>query len=135
MTDFIIQVGKEKPMSFPIITSCPVCNRQLQITQLKCKHCYTTIENDFHLSKLASLPKEQLHFVEVFLTCRGNIKEVEKALGISYPTVRGKLDEIIVALGHSPEKKQNEVNKKEIISLLGKGEITPEEAVEMLKKE
>lgn len=122
-------------MSFPMITTCPVCNQQLQITRLQCKHCHTTIENEFQLSKLASLTKEQLQFVEVFLTCRGNIKEVEKALGVSYPTVRGKLDEIIVALGHSPQKKQPDVNKKEIISLLENGEISPEEAVKLLKNE
>ncbi|PTM56457.1 DUF2089 domain-containing protein [Desmospora activa] len=122
-------------MSFPMITTCPVCSKQLQVTRLQCKHCHTTIENEFQLSKLASLAKEQLHFIETFLTCRGNIKEVEKALGISYPTVRGKLDEIIAALGHSPQKKQEVVNKKEIISLLEKGELSPEEAVKMLKKE
>jgi hypothetical protein len=121
-------------MTFPIITTCPVCSQQLQITRLQCAHCHTTIENEFQLSKLSSLAKEQLHFIEIFLTCRGNIKEVEKALGISYPTVRGKLDEIILALGHSSQKKQDVVTKREIISLLEKGEISPEEAVEMLKK-
>jgi hypothetical protein len=118
-----------------MITTCPVCSQQLQITRLQCTHCHTTIENQFQLSKLASLAKEQLHFIETFITCRGNIKEVEKALGISYPTVRGKLDEIITALGHSPQKKQEEVSKKETISMLEKGEISPEEAVEMLKKQ
>ncbi|MCH5584076.1 DUF2089 domain-containing protein [Shimazuella sp. AN120528] len=121
-------------MAFPMITTCPVCSQQLQITRLQCTHCHTTIENEFQLSKLATLAKEQLHFIEIFLTCRGNIKEVEKALGISYPTVRGKLDEIIAVLGHSPQKKQDDVNKKEIVSLLEKGDISPEEAVEMLKK-
>ncbi len=129
-----MSLRKGKDMPFPIITTCPVCSQQLQVTRLQCTHCHTTIENEFQLSKLASLAKEQLHFIEVFLTCRGNIKEVEKALGISYPTVRGKLDEIIVALGYSPQKKQDDVTKKEIISLLDKGEISPEEAVEMLKK-
>jgi hypothetical protein len=121
-------------MAFPMITTCPVCSQQLNITRLQCSHCHTTIENKFQLSKLATLAKEQLQFVEVFLTCRGNIKEVEKALGISYPTVRGRLDEIIAALGYFPQKKQDHVNKKEIVSLLEKGEISPEDAVEMLKK-
>jgi hypothetical protein len=126
---------REIVMGYPIITTCPVCSQQLQITRLQCKHCHTTIENEFQFSKLVSLEKEQLHFIETFLTCRGNIKEVEKALGISYPTVRGRLDEIIVALGHSPQRKQDEVNKKEIIALLEKEEISPEQAVEMLKKQ
>lgn len=122
-------------MSFQIISTCPVCSQQLTITRLQCTHCHTVIENEFAFSKLASLAKEQLHFIEIFLTCRGNIKEVEKVLGISYPTVRGKLDEIIHALGYSPQKKQGGVNKKEVIALLEQGEISPAEAVEILKKD
>jgi hypothetical protein len=129
-----MSLRKEIDMTFPMVTTCPVCSQQLTITRLQCSHCHTTIENEFQLSKLASLAKEQLQFVEVFLTCRGNIKEVEKVLGISYPTVRGKLDEIIGALGYPPAKKQYG-NKKEIISLLEKGEISPEEAVKLLKNE
>ncbi|RBN43381.1 hypothetical protein DMN50_00095, partial [Priestia megaterium] len=76
----------------------------------------------------------QLHFVEVFLTCRGNIKEVEKELGVSYPTVRGKLTDIISSLGYV-EKKKNEVDEKKVVSMLENGEITAEEAIKLLKGE
>lgn len=129
----MVNTGKEKIMAYPLLTNCPVCSQQLKITKLQCQHCQTTIENEFEVSKLAALGKEQLRFIEVFLKCRGNIKEVEKELGISYPTVRGKLDEIISALGYSTQKKP-EIDKKKIVTMLEKGEISAEEAIELLKE-
>jgi hypothetical protein len=121
-------------MAYPLISECPVCGKQLKITKLQCTHCHTTIENEFELSNFAKLSKEQLHFIETFLKCRGNIKEVEKELGISYPTVRGKLDDIISSLGFSTTKKV-ETDRKKIISMLEKGEISPEEAISLLTEE
>ncbi|MBS4179022.1 DUF2089 domain-containing protein [Lederbergia citrea] len=120
-------------MTYPIISTCPVCSKTLKITKLHCTHCHTTIENEFELSKLASLNKEQLYFIEIFLKSRGNIKEVEKELGISYPTVRGKLNDIVAALGYA--EKKSETDESKVISMLEKGEITPEEALKMLKEE
>ena len=120
-------------MAYPLLTNCPVCRKALKITKLQCNHCQTTIENEFEVSRLATLGQEQLHFIGIFLKCRGNIKEVEKELGISYPTVRGKLDEIISTLGYSSQKKP-EVDKKKIVSLLEKGEITAEKAIQLLKE-
>ncbi|WP_409304181.1 DUF2089 domain-containing protein [Peribacillus sp. SCS-155] len=121
-------------MAYQVLTDCPVCRNTLKITKLHCSHCHTTIENEFELSRLASLTKEQLDFVEVFLTCRGNIKEVEKELGISYPTVRGRLTDIISSLGYEPKKK-NEVDEKKIVAMLESGEITADEALKLLKEE
>jgi len=72
--------------------------------------------------------------VEVFLTCRGNIKEVEKELGVSYPTVRGKLNDIISSLGYA-QRKKNEVDEKKIVGMLENGEITTDEAIKLLKDE
>ncbi|WHY84190.1 DUF2089 domain-containing protein [Neobacillus novalis] len=120
-------------MSYPVITNCPVCSKQLKIMKLQCTHCQTTVENEFQFSKLAALSQEQLHFIEIFLKCRGNIKEVEKELGISYPTVRGKLDDIISSLGVALSKK-TEVDKRKVVSMLEKGEITAEEAIHLLKE-
>lgn len=120
-------------MIYPVITTCPVCSDTLKITKLQCTHCHTTIENEFELSKLDSLTKEQHYFIEIFLKSRGNIKEVEKELGISYPTVRGKLNDIIAALGYA--EKKNETEERKVISMLEKGEISPEEAIRILKDE
>lgn len=91
--------------------------------KLKCNHCSTIIENDFSFSKFEKLSKEHLNFVEVFLVCRGNIIDVEKELGVSYPTVRSKLDEVNCALGLTP-KKENTMDKKKIMDMLEKGEIS-----------
>ncbi|HLU22855.1 MAG TPA: DUF2089 domain-containing protein [Bacillaceae bacterium] len=118
-------------MGYPLITNCPVCSKTLKITKLQCSHCQTTIENDFELSKFAALNQEQLYFIEVFLKSRGNIKEVEKELGVSYPTVRGKLNDIISALGYKERKADTE--ERSVISMLEKGEISVDEALNLLK--
>ncbi|WP_160726094.1 DUF2089 domain-containing protein [Bacillus sp. USDA818B3_A] len=122
-------------MAYPLISDCPVCGKQLKITKLQCTHCHTTIENEFELSNFATLSKEQLKFIETFLKCRGNIKEVEKELGVSYPTVRGKLDDIISSLGYSTSKKVEKMDQKKVILMLEKGEITAEEAIGILNGE
>ena len=122
-------------VSYPVINSCPICNHSLHVTKLECANCRTTIENDFTLSKFATLSDEQMHFVEVFLVSRGNIKEVEKELGISYPTVRGKLNDIIAQLGHDKHTDEGTAqSKSHIISMLENGEITTKEAIKLLKK-
>jgi len=116
----------------PLIHQCPVCTHALHVTKLECNQCATIIENKFSLSKFARLTKEQLHFIEVFLLSRGNIKEVEKALGISYPTVRTKLNDVIASLGYKEEPEEID-DKKSIITELETGEITVEQALERLK--
>jgi hypothetical protein len=126
---------KEGIMAYPLISACPVCSKQLKITKLQCTHCHTTIENEFELSNFTTLSKEQLRFIETFLKCRGNIKEVEKELGVSYPTVRGKLDDIISSLGYSTTKKVEKIDRKKVLSMLEKGEITAEEAIGILNGE
>ncbi|MBS4534404.1 DUF2089 domain-containing protein [Clostridium sp. D2Q-14] len=110
---------------------CPVCNKNLNITRLECNHCNTIIEGDFTQCKFCKLNNDQKSFVEVFIKNRGNIKEIEKELGISYPTVRNKLENIINALGHKP-KPQPKLDKKEILSKLSAGEITADEAIKLL---
>lgn len=138
ISDRIINSNKRKEflMRYPVLTNCPVCSHSLHVMKLHCPHCHTTIENEFKLSKFASLSSEQLQFIETFLVCRGNIKEVEKELGISYPTVRGKLNDVVVALGHDAEMpKKSERDTKKIISMLEDGELKAEEAIKLLKNE
>jgi len=120
-------------MVYKVITKCPVCNSNLLIERLRCSKCGTVIENQFELSKLSYLNSDQLKFIEVFLECRGNIKDVEKELGISYPTVRSKLDEVIMSLGFNVDKKTL-VNSTDIIDRLEKGEISAEDAINLLKE-
>lgn len=130
-----------------VLTKCPVCTHQLKAVKLTCQNCGTNIENTFDFPKLMHLTREQLDFVEVFILCRGNIKDVEKELNISYPTVRAKLDQVIEELGDTKvnfasddinEKKRKidsaASNRQIILDQLEKGEISPEEAVLKLKK-
>jgi hypothetical protein len=120
-------------VDYKVLSKCPVCSGRLKVVKLKCDKCNTIIENSFKLSKFEYLDTEQLNFVETFLKCRGNIKDVEKELGISYPTVRAKLDDVIGAMGYSTVKKAT-ANSKDILDMLEKGEITPDQAVNMLKE-
>ena len=115
-----------------ILGTCPVCRNMLSVTRLYCDACQTTIDGKFGISKLGQLPAEHQHFIEVFLTSRGNIKEVEKELNISYPTVRKKLDEVIVALGYTATDRSQ--TREEILDAVENGRLTAREAAEQLKQ-
>jgi hypothetical protein len=115
---------------------CPVCGHGLSVSKLSCGNCSTKLEGDFTLCKFCQLPDEQREFIEIFIKCRGNIKDIEKELRISYPTVRNRLDTIIEALGYRIDKPaivDNKEKKQEILNALDKGEITPEEATIQLR--
>lgn len=115
--------------------TCPVCDSRLIITQLSCEHCQTRLEGKFDFCKFCRLPPEQLEFIEVFIKCRGNIKDVEKELRISYPTVRNRLDNVIESLGFQVEKSDDLLNSRlNILAALENGEITPQEALKQLRK-
>jgi hypothetical protein len=83
------------------------------------------------------LTEDERNFVELFVVCRGNIKEVEKRLGISYPTVRNKLDSIVAKLEHSIQKVDPETRKKrrrDILDSIRKGDISAEEGAALLEE-
>jgi hypothetical protein len=113
---------------------CPVCKQNLEVTRLQCHHCNTAIEGSFTLCRFCRLNAEQKQFIETFIKCRGNIKEVEKDLGISYPTVRSKLDEVIFALGYVEKRPKTDDRKTEILDMLNRGEIDHHEALKLLKE-
>ena len=86
-------------MTYELPTICPVCRERFNVKQLSCATCGSVLEGNFELNRLSRLSGEMQNFVITFLKCRGNIREMEKALDISYPTVRARIDEIIAALG------------------------------------
>ena len=127
-------------MKYKAPGKCPVCGERLTITKLGCPKCATAIEGDFQPCEFCRLPEEDLEFAKVFIRCRGNIKDVEKELGISYPTVRGRLDAVIRGLGFevsakeaAQDKELKELARSEILDRLSKGEITAKEATEKIK--
>lgn len=128
-------------MSYKAPGKCPVCGNNLTITRLNCHQCGTGLDGQFSPCEFCSLPKEELDFLKTFIKCRGSIKDVERELGISYPTVKSKLNSLIEALGfHIPEvetealKNEREEEKKRIIRDLENGLITAKEATELINK-
>ncbi|MGH2391970.1 MAG: DUF2089 domain-containing protein [Candidatus Limnocylindria bacterium] len=82
-----------------VIATCPVCAGELAISRLHCRTCGTTLEGEFGVGRFGKLSREQMALLESFLRSRGNLKEMERALGISYPTVRGRVEALVQALG------------------------------------
>jgi hypothetical protein len=121
---------------YQVPTECPVCHDELVVTRLACRNCGTALEGRFSMERLFQLTPEQLHFVEVFLRCEGKLNRVQDELGLSYPTVRSRLEEVIQALGYEVGGKDagvDEEHRQEILQKLAAKEITSEEALELLQ--
>jgi hypothetical protein len=132
-----------------LFNQCPACGSQLVITECKCPACQLQMRGEFPSGQLSSLSDEALTFIKVFLSARGNLTEVERVLGISYPTIRNKLDEINSILNRSSdtiiipdkangsvaEKKAASVEdaRKDILQQVQDGRLSPAEAVQKLK--
>jgi hypothetical protein len=139
--------------------TCPVCGGTMFISRLSCHQCGSALEGAFHLrgmpsgslagatrgpraedearfGRLARLDAAQLDFVEAFLRCRGVIKNVEDMLGISYPTVKARLAEVLDAMGFGPDEDlpdgDRRRERREILASLAAGRISTEEAHRLL---
>ena len=86
-------------MARDVISTCPICEGELAITRLHCRSCGTALEGEFGVGRFGRLSREQLALLESFLRSRGNLKDLERELGISYPTVRGRVESLLRALG------------------------------------
>lgn len=86
-------------MAHDVIATCPVCEHELSVTRLHCRECGTTLEGEFSVGRFGRIDRDQLSLLESFLRSRGNLREMERELGISYPTVRGRVEALIRALG------------------------------------
>ncbi len=86
-------------MPHDVISTCPVCEHELSVTRLHCGECGTTLEGQFAVGRFGRLNRDQLALLESFLRSRGNLRDMERELGISYPTVRGRVEALVRALG------------------------------------
>jgi hypothetical protein len=116
-----------------IVSNCPVCASALSINRLACTRCDTTIESVLPIPPFFRLPDDLQNFVMIFLRCRGSIREVERELGISYPTVCKRLDLVNALLGNSPDPSTKSIDPNEILGQLERGDITAKEAAQLLK--
>jgi hypothetical protein len=131
-----------------IFEQCPACGGPLVITESRCTNCQLQLRGEFKLGSFSTLSEDQLAFVRVFVRARGNLSEVEKVLGISYPTVRNKLDEVNKALDrdesntapvpdrNAPESTEPgpaEETRRGILQQVADGKLSAVQAVEKLR--
>ncbi len=95
-------------MPHDVISTCPVCSGELAITRLHCRSCGTTLEGDFSVGRFGRLSREQLALLESFLRSRGNLRDMERELGLSYPTVRSRVEALVRSLGFGPRADADE---------------------------
>ncbi|HEX7005415.1 MAG TPA: DUF2089 domain-containing protein [Trueperaceae bacterium] len=117
-------------------THCPVSGEPLEVTRLHCPQSGVTIEGRFQPNEFALLPPENLEFLRLFVKVRGNLKEVERILGLSYPTIRQRFETLVSVLGYeaAPEPKpERSQRRSEILERLERGELNAEEAAKALQ--
>jgi hypothetical protein len=134
-----------------VISTCPVCSNELAVTRLRCGSCGTTLEGDFSVGRFGRLSREQLALLESFLRSRGNLRDMERELGISYPTVRSRVEQLVRSLGFGPrgddeaaddataidggsgEATTPTATRKDILERLARHEIGAEEAAAAIR--
>jgi hypothetical protein len=119
-----------KPKS--TIGKCPICDTALRVTELSCPSCRTRIVSDLQTCEFCNLRSDLLKFLRAFLRARGNIKVVERELGISYPTVRKRLDSLLQSLGMESGAGPDRDHRLEVFDKLRKGQISVDDAVDTL---
>ena len=126
---------------FPILGACPVCGEGMMITRMECPQCATAVEGRFATGRLGRLTAEQMAFVETFIRCDGKLKHVGEEMGLSYPSVRSRLDEVIRAMGYEVRRDYeddfsggpSEMERREILEALERGEVSTEDVLERLQ--
>jgi hypothetical protein len=132
-------------MPHDVISTCPVCASELAVTRLHCRSCGTTLEGDFSVGRFGRLNRDQLALLESFLRSRGNLREMERELGISYPTVRSRVEALVRALGFGPRADADDIEepagepavaprtREEILQALARHEMTADEAAAAIR--
>lgn len=142
LTDAYAANGKEAPKEqglYEIPARCPVSGGELYISELTCEESGVVIRGKFRIPEQAALDEDKQNFLKTFLKARGVISTVEKELGISYPTVRARLDALLDEMGLAPtqedaeRKKKTDEKKKQVLKDLEDGKLTPEQAKKKLR--
>ena len=133
-------------MQREVISTCPVCESQLHVTRLHCNTCGTTIEGEFSVGRFAHLGRDQMLLLEGFLRSRGNLRELERELGVSYPTIKGRVESLLSALGLSDGSpltptpptaaaaaRVDPTTRRDVLERLARREISAEEAAAVLR--
>jgi hypothetical protein len=119
-----------------VISTCPICDGELRVTRLQCATCATAIEGQFAVGRFSRLTREQMALLESFLRARGNLRELERELGVSYPTVRNRIEALLRGLGladGAPDTAAEAAEldpgrRRDILERLARREISAEQA-------
>jgi hypothetical protein len=120
---------------YPMPGKCPVCGDELYVEKLACGQCGTSIQGAFLAQRLSHLSREQWDFVELFIRSEGKLNRVQEELGLSYPTVRNRLHDVIRAMGYEVgEPDPDELKAQSVLDNLAEGKTTVEEALRLLTR-
>ncbi len=132
-------------MPHDVISTCPVCSSELAVTRLRCQSCGTTLEGDFSVGRFGRLNRDQLTLLESFLRSRGNLREMERELGISYPTVRSRVEALVRTLGFGARADADDTDetttepaapgrtREEILEAVARHEMSADEAAAAIR--
>lgn len=130
-------------------TTCAYCGGELLVRELHCRQCDTTTRGSFRpgrdagfaqgqlpvLQRFARLSPEQLQLLEAFVRCEGKLNRLQEEIGVSYPTLRGRLNEMLQAMGFTPqEEKAPKIDRRQVLDDLATGKISAEEATRILRE-
>ncbi|HVN55671.1 MAG TPA: DUF2089 domain-containing protein [Anaerolineaceae bacterium] len=133
-----------------LFEKCPACGGEIIIQEIRCANCQLVMRGEFTPGPFAALSEDQFTFVRSFLRVRGNLSELEKVLGISYPTIRNKIDEINLALdqadsiggvaqGQKETRLENaqsstDSERQSILQQVAAGKLSASEAIQLLNQ-
>ena len=115
--------------------SCPVCSQQLALTRLSCPSCSTELSGVFAMCEFCGLTDDDREVLRVFLASRGNMKELERHLGVSYPTARARFDSLLGKMGIERAPAAPAANRLELMEQVARGEIGVDEALKRLESQ
>ncbi len=115
---------------------CPVCGGPLEVIRTRCERCDVSVEGHFRMLEFNLLSAEHLELLRLFIQRRGNLKEMGRIVGVSYPTIRARFEDLLAALGYEALPDQDTVaeERRAILDALEHGEITAAEAAARLRR-
>lgn len=121
-------------MSESAPSRCPHCQHLLTLTRLECPECGTAVSGEFARCRFCQLSPERRQFLDVFIRCRGVIRQMEEEIGMSYPAVKARVDDLLAALypgSEGADRAGSSVGS--ILEKISSGEMTADEGVESIR--
>ena len=115
----------------PATNLCPYCSHAMTVSRMTCHACRISVDSAFPTPRLANLPSEHQRFIEIFVLAGGNLKQIAEQAGVSYPTVRSRLDKVIESLRQQISETQ-EV-RGTILDAVSEGKLAADEAARIIK--